>query len=182
MAKTLIDHAEYELTKAGLIDNPNPEARKVATDTLALVKRFDKQKHTQKTAQWVTQFFTDLVSFIPLTTITDDPEEWEKFEIEQTNKETNEKTTVTRWQSRRCPSIFSEDEGKTWIDQATGNTGESAPAEEERKRVAEIRAAEEARLKQEQEAKTAEPKLSKKEREATPTPDTEGEKVAKETK
>ena len=153
MTKSLIEHAEYELNKAGLTDNPNPEARKVATDTMALVKRFDKQKHTQKTAQWVVQFFTDLVNFIPLTTITDDPEEWEKFEIEQTNKETQEKTTVVRWQSRRCPSVFSEDEGKTWTEMATGNTGESAPAEEERKRVADIRAAEEQRIKEAEEAK-----------------------------
>lgn len=180
MAKTLIDHAEYELTKAGLIDNPNPEARKVATDTLALVKRFDKQKHTQKTAQWVTQFFTDLVSFIPLTTITDDPEEWEKFEIEQTNKETNEKTTVTRWQSRRCPSIFSEDEGKTWIDQATGNTGESAPAEEERKRVAEIRAAEEQRIKEAEEAKKNGRAKSEDVEGTDSAPAADGEKVDKE--
>ena len=153
MAKTLIEHAEYELNKAGLTDNPNPEARKVATDTMALVKRFEKQQHTQMTAQWVVQFFSDLVNFIPLTTITDDPEEWEKFEIEQTNKETGEKTTVTRWQSRRCPSVMSEDEGKTWTDMATGNTGESAPAGEERKRVAEIRAAEEQRIKEAEEAK-----------------------------
>ena len=153
MSKTLLEHAEYELRKAGLIDNPNAEARKVATDTLALVKRFDKQTHTEKTAHWVAQFFTDLVSFIPLTTITDDPEEWEKFEIDQTNKDTGEKKTVTRWQSRRCPSIFSEDEGKTWTDQATGREGESANAAEEAKRVADIRAEEEKRVEEARQTK-----------------------------
>lgn len=175
MSKSIVEHAEYELKKAGLVDNPNPEARKVATDALALVRRFEKQQHTENTAQWVAQFFTDLISFIPLTPITDDPEEWEKFEIEQTNKDTKEKTTVVRWQSRRCPSIFSEDEGKTWFDQATGQNGKTVSAEEERKRIQAIRDAEQKKLDEAEKAKAAPAEAEAKEETAAEAPAPEQE-------
>lgn len=125
MARTLSEHAAYELTKAGLANNEEPEARKVATDTMALVKRFEKQGHTEKSARFVLEAFERLCSLLPLTPITDDPDEWDKFEMKRKNVDTGEEETKEVWQSKRATSIFSEDKGKTFVDQRTGQTGES---------------------------------------------------------
>lgn len=134
LKKTLYEHALYELERADLLHNPDPQARKTATDTLALVKRFEKQKHTQTTGKWTLEFFNAIVNMIPLTPLTDDPEEWEKFDITKKNSETNEEEVTHRWQSRRSPSIISEDKGKTFVDMATGQTGTSLDHVEEAKK------------------------------------------------
>lgn len=154
MGKTLVEHAAYELTKAGLTNHEDPEARKAATDTIALVRRFEKQGHNTKTAPIVLDMFQTICNFLPLTPITDDPEEWEKFEIDKRNVDTNEVEKKTIWNSRRATSIFSEDEGKTWYDQATGNTGESLDhVKEAEKKEAEAKAREERKKAAEQRAK-----------------------------
>lgn len=139
MTKTLVEHAQFELERADLINNPDPKARKVATDTIALVKRFEKQAHDQTTGKYVLEFFENICYFKPLTPLTDDPEEWEKFEIEKTNTETKEKEVSHRWQSRRAPSVISEDEGKTWYDMATEKSGQSLDHIEEAKKREEDR-------------------------------------------
>lgn len=124
-SKTLVEHAAYELTKAGIANHEDSDARKVARDIMALVRRFEKQDHSEKNAPVVLQAFETLCNFLPLTPITDDPEEWEKFEIDRKNVDTNEIEKRVVWQSRRAPSLFSEDKGKTFTDQRTGKVGES---------------------------------------------------------
>ncbi len=140
MTKTLTEHAAYELTKAGLANNEDPEARQVATNTLALVRRIEKMKMNERQAQYVLEAFSILTQFLPLTPITDDPEEWDKFEIDRTNVDTKEVEKKTVWQSRRATSIFSEDEGKTWTDQRTGKTGTSIDHIEQAKQEAAAKA------------------------------------------
>lgn len=125
MSKTLAEHAAYELTRLGLVDHEEEEARKVARDTMALVRRFEKQGHTANSGQYVLQFFEDICNMIPLSPLTDDPAEWEEFEMTKENKETKEKITEARWTSKRSPRIMSSDGGKTWVDMPTGKTGES---------------------------------------------------------
>jgi len=105
--------------------NKDPMARKVAADVLSLVKRFEKQEHTERSGRYVLEAFETLANFLPLTPITDDPDEWEKFEIDRKNVDTNETEHKLVWQSKRATAIFSEDEGKTFIDQRTGKAGES---------------------------------------------------------
>ncbi len=148
MGRTLVEHAAYELTKAGMADNADPEARQVATNTIALVRRIEKMNMTDKQAAYVLEAFSVLCQFLPLTPITDDPEEWDKFEIDRKNVDTNEVEKKVVWQSKRATSIFSEDEGKTFIDQRTGQTGESV---DHVKQAAELKAATEAREKRKQE-------------------------------
>jgi len=160
MGKTLLEHAAYELTKSGFVDDTDPENRKVATDVMALVRRFVKQDHNERTGRIVLDFFETICFFLPLTPITDDPEEWEKFEIKTTNQETGEETTSTRWQSKRAPRIISEDSGKTFIDQATGKTGESVNAAEYAKKVEEQKALRD-KTKAEQDNKKATEKAEK---------------------
>lgn len=125
MGRTLSEHAAYELTKAGLTNNEEPEARQVALNTLALIRRLEKQNNNEKQFQYVVEGFQRLAQRMPLTPITDDPEEWEQFEITSKNIETGKVEAKTTWQSKRLPSLFSEDGGKTFVDQRTGKTGES---------------------------------------------------------
>lgn len=142
MGKTLTEHAAYELTKAGMSNNEDQEARQVAINTMALVRRIEKMNMSDKQARYTLEAFGILCDFLPLTPITDDPEEWEKFEIDRKNVDTGEVEKKTVWQSRRSPSIFSEDQGKTFTDQRTGKTGESLDhvkqAEEAEKRKVEL--------------------------------------------
>lgn len=135
MPKTLPEHAAYELTKSGFVNDEDPENRKIATDVMALVRRFDKQKHNERTGRIVLDFFETICFFLPLTPITDDPDEWEKFDIESTNRDSGVKTVAHRWQSRRAPSIISEDEGHTFTDLRTNKTGESVNHIEYAKKV-----------------------------------------------
>lgn len=150
--KTLSEHAAYELTKAGMTNHEDPEARKVATDVMALVRRFEKQGHTDKTGSFVLEAFETLATRLPLTPITDDPEEWDKFEIDRKNVETEEVEKRTVWQSKRAPSLFSEDEGKTFTDQRTGKVGESV---DHIKQAEELEAAK--KLRAERKAKAEQP-------------------------
>ncbi len=156
MGKTLTEHAAYELTKAGMADNSDPEARQVATNTIALVRRIEKMNMTEKQAAYVIEAFSILTQFLPLTPITDDPDEWDKFEIDRKNVDTQEVEKKTVWQSKRATSIFSEDEGKTFVDQRTGKVGESV---DHIKQAEEMKAAEEARAKRkaENDARTQKP-------------------------
>lgn len=156
MGKTLVEHAAYELTKAGMANNSDPEARQVATNTIALVRRIEKMNMTEKQAAYVIEAFSILTQFLPLTPITDDPDEWDKFEIDRKNVDTQEVEKKVVWQSKRATSIFSEDEGKTFIDQRTGKVGESV---DHIKQAEEMKAAEEARAKRkaENEARANQP-------------------------
>lgn len=121
--KTLSEHAAYELTKAGMTDNADPEARQVATNTMALVRRIEKMSMSEKQLNFTLEAFALLCQHLPLTPITDDPEEWDRYEIDRKNLSTNEIEKKEVWQSKRSPSIFSEDKGKTFVDQRTGQAG-----------------------------------------------------------
>lgn len=168
--KTLLEHAAYELTRAGLTNHEEPSARKTAEDTMALLRRFVKQNHDETTGRYTLEFFETLANFLPLSPITDNPEEWEKFTVKSVNEETKEETTVTRWQSKRAPSFISEDDGKTWTDMKSGRTGtsvdhvkEAARVEEEKKNSARI----EKKRKADNAKKLKEADTAKAEKEAT---------------
>jgi hypothetical protein len=126
---TMYDYAKSELDRAGFLDHPEPDARKTATDVLALIRRFEKQSHTEGTKEIVLEWFGILANFVPLSPITDNPEEWEKFEV-TTKNEAGEEVTKELWQSRRAPSVISEDGGKSFIDNVTGSDGVSVPHED----------------------------------------------------
>ena len=123
--RSLIEHAAYELHKAKIANSDDPELKQVAINTMALIRRIDKMNMTEKQLEYTLQAFQGLVNHQPLSPITTDPNEWEKFEIKRKNVDTDEEETRVIWQSRRMPSLFSEDEGKTFRDEATGKTGTS---------------------------------------------------------
>lgn len=145
MGRTRVEHAAYELTKAGMTDEDDPMARKVAADTLSLVRRFEKQDHTEQSGRFVLEAFETLCQFLPLSPITDDPAEWEKFEIERKNIDTNTVEKQVVWKSKRASMIFSEDEGKTYINQENGKVGTSVDHIEQAETIAAEKAARAAR-------------------------------------
>lgn len=141
MPKTLFEHATDELRRLGLhLPDESEDSRKILTDTLSLVKRFEKQDHTEHTGKWVLEFFETICNFLPLSPITDDPDEWEGYEDTHKNLKTGEAEVTTRWQNLRAPSIISMDGGKTWVDLRTNKEGTSANRAQLEKDWAEDRA------------------------------------------
>lgn len=156
--RTIVEHAAYELWKADMTENEDPAARQAAINTMALVRRFEKMNMDERQAKFVLEAFETLCMLLPLTPITTDPEEWDKFEIDKKNVETNEIEKKIMWQSRRATSIFSEDEGKTFFDQRTGDTGESVNhIEQAEKKAAAKKARQEAEKRAKDEANRPKP-------------------------
>lgn len=172
---SMYDFAKSELDRAGYTTHPEPEARKVASDVLSLVKRFEKQGHSEYTKDVVLEWFASLTNFVPLAPITDNPDDWERFEITTKNSK-GEETVKELWQSRRAPSVISEDGGKTFVDQKTGNGGPSQPHEDWLKHLAEQHQKAIARMEEKKNPKK-DPAANVK-----ATPPTEGEAPAEESK
>jgi hypothetical protein len=138
--KSLSEHAAYELTKAGLANNEDPEARQTAVNIMALVRRLEKQKNSDGQIEFILESLNRLLNGLPLTAITDDPEEWEQYELQRyildpvTKQPVGEPERQAVWQSKRASHIVSYTMGQTWIDQATGKSGQSLDHIEEAKK------------------------------------------------
>lgn len=147
MGKTLVEHAEYELEKLELLHDEDPVNRKIATDTIALVKRFEKQKHTERSGQWVLDFVERICNFLPLSPVTDDPEEWTAYEDTHKDLETGKEVITQRWQNKRAPSLVSIDGGKTFVDLKSNKEGTSVDHIKQAEEWAKDRAEREAKKK-----------------------------------
>lgn len=104
----LITHARRELELAGMFDldaDYGPGA--IAGQVLELVEVFAKQQHSGGSAAYTLGLFEKLARLRPLSPLTSEPEEWIDRSVE---------SGEPLWQSRRCPSVFSRDGGKTWYD------------------------------------------------------------------
>lgn len=146
--KTLSEFAAQELQLAGLVDHKEEEVRKVARDTMAFIKRFEKQNHTARTGEAVIKLFNELVHVNPIAPITDDPDEWERFEVSTKREDSDEIEKDEYWQHRRIARYISNDGGKTYQDQRDRQTYESVSkdkleAEKAAKEAAEASKAEE---------------------------------------
>ncbi len=75
----------------------------VAKAVLELVDVLSKQGHSGFSASMTLAIFDRVARFKPLTPLTSSPDEWNEI-------------GDGHWQSRRCPSVFSYDGGKTWYD------------------------------------------------------------------
>lgn len=107
--ENLTDYAQKELERAGLFDKDSDYGGMLGEAVLALIELFAKQDHSGFSAGLTRELFNKLSSFKPLTEITDDPDEW----ISVTDCGDKNKPI---WQSSRSPSLFSNDEGKTYWD------------------------------------------------------------------
>lgn len=78
----LIDHANYELNRAGLFDNDADYGGAPAKAVMDLVEVFDQQGHSGMSAAITLRLFYDLAEFKPIGPITSDSEEWGKSATE----------------------------------------------------------------------------------------------------
>lgn len=100
---SLVEHAQFELEKAGLFNEESDYGGMLGDAALELIKTFSKQGHSGFSAMQTLRIFNKLAHFKSLTALTDDPKEWNKYED-------------SSWQNKRQPSCFSTDEGKTYYD------------------------------------------------------------------
>lgn len=105
----LTDHAQKELELAGLFDKDSDYDGMLGEAVLELIELFAKQGHSGMSAALTRELFDKLANFKTLTEITDDPDDWmDVTDYGDKNK--------PMWQSRRCPSLFSSDCGRTYWD------------------------------------------------------------------
>lgn len=103
----LVSHARNELQRAGLFSVDADYEGMVAEAVVELIQHFAAQGHSGESAVMTLYLFNILAHYDVLTPLTDDPTEW----VDQ-----SEVCGEPMWQSRRKPSCFSKDGGKTWYD------------------------------------------------------------------
>ncbi len=103
----LIQHAQYEMQRAGLFDDDADYGGAHAHAVMELIKVFAAQGHSGMSAGMTIHLFTELASFRPLGPITSDPDEWGHVADTEDGP---------LWQNKRRSTSFSRDGGKTWYD------------------------------------------------------------------
>ena len=92
----LVEYAQDELSRVGdIYDGMVNEA------ALDLVKLFASQGHSGGSAQLTMEIAGKLMQFKPLTPLTGEDSEWTEV-------------ADGTFQSKRCPSVFKDAEGKAW--------------------------------------------------------------------
>lgn len=99
----LQEFAKRELKIAGLFDKDSDYGGMLGNNVMDLIKVFAKQGHSGMSASMCSELFYHLSRYKNITPITFNPEDW--FQCAD-----------GAWQSKRNPSIFSKDRGKTWYD------------------------------------------------------------------
>lgn len=105
---SLVEYATEEVRRAGLLDADSDYDGEAGKAVIELVKMFAAQGHSGFSASLVLSAFDKVARFQPLTPITSNPDEWMNV------SEYSGGNPV--WQSRRNPSLFSNDGGQTWYD------------------------------------------------------------------
>lgn len=103
---SLTEYAKDELERAGLFDKDSDYDGMLGEAALEIVEVFARQGHSGMSAAMVTAIVEKLMRYQPLTPLTTDPKEWMDV-------------APGMWQSRRSPTVFSEDGGKTAYDSET---------------------------------------------------------------
>jgi hypothetical protein len=104
----LVEHAEYEMRKAGLYDNDAGYGGMIPEAVMALVKAHSEQGHSGGSHYLTLEIFNQVVNYKTLTPISSDPDEWFKHDYDVAGH--------SCWQNKRQSSVFSQDGGQTWYD------------------------------------------------------------------
>jgi len=116
--ESLTDFAKKELQLAGLFDKDSDYDGMIGEAVMDLIQKFADQGHSGFSAGLTTSIFNKLAEYKPLTELTDNPEEW--MDVNDARSPDHKPD----WQSKRCPTCFSTDEGKTYYDlDELGNAG-----------------------------------------------------------
>lgn len=106
----LVQHAEYELRRAGLFDADSDYEGMLGKAVLDLVKQFASEGHSGGSAHLTLNIFDKVARFKTLTPITSDPSEWMEICRNADGPQPD------LWQNIRQASCFSTDGGKTYYD------------------------------------------------------------------
>lgn len=101
----LIDHAMYELQRAGMFDKDADYGGAIAPAVMEVVEVVARQEHSGGSHAVLMMCLDRLLRFEPLTPLTSDPSEW----IDQ-----SEISGTPMWPNKRDSATFSHDGGKTW--------------------------------------------------------------------
>lgn len=102
----LVQHAEAEMRRAGLYDDDADYGPgEIPEAVMALVRPFADSGHSGYSSGMVTAIVSKLLRFETLTPLTARADEWMNV---------SEQSGYELWQSRRNPTVFSEDGGQTW--------------------------------------------------------------------
>lgn len=99
----LVRYAIDEMRRAGLYGDDADYDGAIPAVVVDCVRAFGRFGHSGGSAALTTAILERVLRFQPLTPLTSDPDEW--MEV-----------TDGTWQSKRQPSVFSHDGGRTWHD------------------------------------------------------------------
>ena len=102
----LYEHAKNELDLAGMFDSQ--EDAVLAEHIMQLIDLFSDFGHSGSTGDYVVEVFSLLTNWRPLTSLTNDPNEWLKIEYPRPE------LVSELWQSKRQSNAFSHDGGETF--------------------------------------------------------------------
>jgi hypothetical protein len=105
----LVEHAERELRIAGLFDEDSDYGGMLGEAVLDLVRKFAEQGHSGFSALQTLAIFERVARWKPLSGLTSDPSEWMVIVDRDADG-------LPVHQSRRQPSCFSRDGGRTYYD------------------------------------------------------------------
>ncbi len=106
---SFVTWARDELQRAGLFGKDSDYEGMLGTEVMRMVETFSKAGHSGFSAALAASIFARLSAWKPLTPITDAPDEWMHIDADMAGQ-------PNLWQSRRQPSLFSLDGGKTYYD------------------------------------------------------------------
>ena len=101
--------AREEIQRAGLFDEDSDYEGMLGRELMKMVETFSAARHSGFSASLTVHLFSLIAAHKPLTPITNAEDEWmhiDKSMVGESNL----------WQSRRQPSLFSYDGGKTYYD------------------------------------------------------------------
>ena len=117
----LVAHARRELTLAGLLGKDSDYDGMLGEAALQIVETFATQGHSGMSAFATVDIAQRLMSYEPLTPLTNDPAEWNHIADDMAGR-------PDLWQSARKPDAFSNDGGLTYKVTDSGVVHTSAPA------------------------------------------------------
>ena len=107
----LMDHAWSEFRAAGWCDHKNnfhdEMQESICKHVLDLLIVFSQEGHSGSTAPYAINLFSTLAKYKPIVPLTG--EEWEWVDVAEYNGS-------TRWQNKRCSSVFKDETGTYDID------------------------------------------------------------------
>lgn len=98
--------AREEIRRAGLFDKESDYDGMLGDELMKMVRTFSEAGHSGFSASIAASAFQQLAAWKPLTPLTSDRDEWQEV--------TPGPPGV--WQSRRAPSCFSNDGGRSYYD------------------------------------------------------------------